>query len=134
MRKGDIVRRANVWGDPTGDYLIIKSISKTDPIVTCKYISCNVVTSALKHRLTLIKKCTIKVSKSDYIRLRLPHMGVFKHPTTAQYERVEDELPDIIVFCAPDGSKLYYRVGMVYPVLYKNKNTTVIELLNLINK
>lgn len=133
MRKGSIVKRTNMFGNPIGDYLKVVSIDR-DGLVRCKYVNCDVYSYISKKRIKELKKCTIKVSAEDYLKLKVANIGLFKHLTTAQYSRLEDELPDVIMFCSKGRKSLYYQVGMVYPVLYKYKRHTIIELNNLINK
>ena len=48
--------------------------------------------------------------------------------------KLEDDLPDIVAFYTKNKPILYYRVGMIYPVIYKCRNHTMIELIDLINK
>lgn len=132
MKKGDIIRRTNVWGNAIGDYL--KVISVGEEYARCKYVSCDVKALVDKKRAIVLKKCTVKISKEDHLKLKVANLGIYKHVTTAQFSRLEDELPDIVAFCAPNKSTLYYKVGMIYSVLYKYKAHTFIELINLINK
>ena len=87
-----------------------------------------------KRRVKELKKCTIKVSAQDYLKLKLANTGVYRHLTTAQFEHLEDELPDIVAFYTNNRPMLYYRVGMIYPVIYKWRKNTMIELIDLINK
>ena len=132
MKKGDIIRRTNYYNNPIGDYLKVVSVDKD--FAKCKYVSCDVKAHVNKKRAIVLKKCTVRVSKDDYLKLKLANIGIYKHLTTAQFSRLEDELPDIIAFYAPDRPMLYYRVGMVYQVFYKCRNHTFIELIDLINK
>ena len=132
MKKGDIIRRTNMWGSAIGDYLKVISIDKEH--ARCKYVSCDVNALVNKKRAIVLKKCTVKISKEDHLKLKVANLGVYKHLTTAQFSRLEDELPDIIAFCAPGKSTLYYKVGMIYSVTYKCRPHTFIELIDLINK
>lgn len=132
IRKGSIIRRTNIFGNPIGDYLQVVSIDKN--LIKCKYVSCDVIAYVNKKRYIELKKRTVKVSSEDYLKLKLANIGIYKHITTAQFMRLEDDLPDIVAFYTAKKPMLYYRVGMVYPVLYKCKNHTMIELISLINK
>ena len=40
IKKGSIIRRTNMFGNPIGDYLQVVSISKET--LHCKYVSCDV--------------------------------------------------------------------------------------------
>lgn len=133
IRKGDIIRRINYFGSPLGSYLMVTSVIGQG-LYKCKYMDCDAITSVIKRRVKKLKKCTVKVSADDYTKLKLANLGVYKHVTTAQFNRLEDELPDIVAFTHPGRPTLYYRVGMIYPVIYKCKNHTMIELMDLINK
>ena len=132
IKKGSIIRRTNIFGNPIGDYLQVVSVNRF--ILHCKYISCDVSTDVNKKRCKELKKRTVKVSNDDYLKLKLANIGIYKHITTAQFMKLEDDLPDIVVFYTKDKPALYYRVGMIYPVLYKCRNHTMIELIDLINK
>lgn len=132
IKKGSIIRRINIFGNPIGDYLQVVSISKET--LHCKYVSCDVSAYVNKKRCKELKKRTIKVSNTDYLKLKLANTGIYKHVTTAQFMKLEDDLPDIVAFYTKNKPALYYRVGMIYPVLYKCRNHTMIELIDLINK
>jgi hypothetical protein len=132
IKKGSIIRRTNIFGSPIGDYLQVVSIGKET--LHCKYISCDVNAYVNKKRYKELKKRTIKVSNDDYLKLKLANIGIYKHNTTAQFTKLEDDLPDIVAFYTKGKPILYYRVGMIYPVIYKCRNHTMIELIDLINK
>ena len=132
MKKGDIIRRTNIWGDAIGDCL--KVISIDEKYVHCKYISCDVNALVNKKRAIVLKKCTVKISREDHLKLKVANLGIYKHLTTAQFSRLEDELPDIVAFYAPGKPTLYYKVKMIYSVIYKCRPHTFIELIDLINK
>lgn len=132
IKKGSIIRRTNLFGNPIGDYL--KVVSVEGNLIKCKYVNCDVDAYINKKRYIELKKRTVKVSGEDYLKLKLANIGIYKHITTAQFMRLEDDLPDIIAFYTTGKPMLYYRVGMIYPVLYKCKNHTMIELVGLINK
>lgn len=132
IKKGSIIRRTNIYGNPIGDYLQVVSVNRG--ILHCKYISCDVSTDVNKKRCKELKKRTIKVSNDDYLKLKLANIGIYKHITTAQFIKLEDDLPDIVAFYTKNKPALYYRVGMIYPVLYKCRSHIMIELIDLINK
>lgn len=121
-----------MFGNPIGDYLQVVSIS--EGTLHCKCVGCGINVCVNKKRCKELKKRTIKVSNDDYLKLKLANIGIYKHVTTAQFTKLEDDLPDIVAFYTKNKPVLYYRVGMIYPVLYKNRNHTIIELINLINK
>jgi hypothetical protein len=136
IRKGDIVRRINYFGAPLGSYLMVTSIIGQG-LYKCKYMDCDVLTTSVtSKRIKKFKKCAVKVSADDYTKLKLANIGVYKHVTTPQFDRLEDELPDIVAFTHPGKPTLYYRVGVIYPVMHKCKNCTMtmVELIDLINK
>lgn len=132
IKKGSIIRRTNIFGNPIGDYLQV--VSATKNLIKCKYVNCDVDTYVNKKRYIELKKRTVKVSGEDYLKLKLANVGIYKHATTAQFIKLEDDLPDIVAFYTKNKPVLYYRIGMIYPVIYKCRMHTMIELIDLINK